>query len=258
MEHRQNPFRGTILQIGRQDIYLDYETLLQCAKHLNVNLSPVKEVVVRPNEWMPNVKTIDDVTLFKALGFENVMSIDASDYENADLVWDFNHPIPAEMGGKYDVVLDGGSLEHIFNVGTAFMNMAKLLRHGGRSIHISPMHNFVDHGFYSFSPTLFHDFYETNGFSRIRAHLVGHKLPFRHNEVPKVIEYTPGMLESHSIGGFTRERFEGYEMFGIYSTATRTESSTTDVVPMQRRYREWWKSTHFNKKLQASEYAQSA
>lgn len=252
MEHRSTPFHGTILQIGRQDMYLDYEMLQRCANHLGVKLTPVEPIVCKPNEWMPGVNTIDDITFFKSIGFDTVLSIDASDYENADLVWDFNKPVPDELKNRYDVILDGGSLEHIFNVGTAFMNMAAMLRENGRAIHVSPMHNFVDHGFFSFSPTLFHDFYEMNNFSAITLHMLGHKIPFNHNEIPKVIKYTPGMLEPFSVGGFTRERWEGYEMFGIYCTATKTANSTCDVVPMQRRYREWWKSEHFNQKLKAS------
>lgn len=239
-ERKARPFSGTILQLGRQDIYFDYETLQSVAQQMGVSLRTLETITCRPNEWMPGVKTIDDRTLFKSLGFDAVQSTDASDYEQADFVHDFNQPIPAEMHNRFDLVYDGGSLEHIFHVPNALSNFHALLKVGGRIIHNVPTHNFVDHGFYCFSPTLFQDYYEANKFADIRGHVLGIKLPFKHNEMPTIFPYQPGMLEPYSVGGITKEKFHGCEALSTTFSATKTAESLGNVIPTQRRYQQWW------------------
>lgn len=238
-EHKHRPFSGTVLQLGRQDIYFDYEMMARCAEQMEVPLRKVP-ITHRPNEWMPQVKTISDQTFFQLLGFDVVQSTDASDYEKADFIHDFNQPVPETMHGRFDVVFDGGSLEHIFHLPNAFSNFHALLKVGGRVLHDSPTHNFVDHGFFCFSPTLFWDYYEANGFTDLRGHLVGMKLPFKHNDVPKVFRYTPGVLEPYAVGGFTKDKFQGCEMFVTTFSATKQAESKGNVIPTQRRYQQWW------------------
>lgn len=54
--------------------------------------------------------------VFQYLGATTVESIDASGYEQATRVFDLNEPIPPELHGAYDVVFDGVTIEHIFNI----------------------------------------------------------------------------------------------------------------------------------------------
>lgn len=78
---------------------------------------------------------------------------------------------PQNTANFYDVVLDVGTAEHCFNIAQAVMNMANQLREGGVIIHENPA-NWVNHGFYSLSPTLFADFYAANGFALLDCRLV--------------------------------------------------------------------------------------
>jgi hypothetical protein len=71
---------------------------------------------------------------------------------------DLNHPHDL---GKFDLVIDPGTLEHCFNIGQGFLNAANAVRAGGYICHISPM-TMLNHGFYNLNPTLFHDFYTQN------------------------------------------------------------------------------------------------
>ena len=106
---------------------------------------------------------------FELLGATDVASVDASSYENASLVHDLNVPIPVEWRGRYTAVLDGGSLEHVFDIPRALQNVADLLAPGGHFLGITPANNFMGHGFYQFSPELyFRVFAPANGF-RMRA-----------------------------------------------------------------------------------------
>lgn len=53
------------------------------------------------------------------LGIETLVSIDCSGYEGASAVHDMNVPIPQDQWGHYDAVIDGGTLEQVFNVPVA-------------------------------------------------------------------------------------------------------------------------------------------
>jgi hypothetical protein len=92
-----------------------------------------------------------------AFGAGVIQSIDASSYENADIIHDMNTPI--EAAERYSIVGDFGTLEHVFNVPVAFDNMAKLAAPNAYILHMLPSNNFVGHGFYQFSPELFFQIY---------------------------------------------------------------------------------------------------
>ena len=94
--------------------------------------------------------------LAQALGAVETASCDASAYEGADLVHDLNEPIPATWEQRFDLVLDGGTLEHVFNFPVAILNCMRWLKPGGHLILITPANNFLGHGFFQFSPELFY------------------------------------------------------------------------------------------------------
>lgn len=102
-------------------------------------------------------------------GATEVVSIDASDYEGATIVHDMNLPLRTgrpDLVGRFDLVIDGGSLEHVFNFPVAVENLMALCRVGGCVISANPANNLCGHGFYQFTPELMHRLYsEQNGFS---------------------------------------------------------------------------------------------
>ena len=93
--------------------------------------------------------------LLEYLGAAATHSFDVSDFEAATFTHDMNLPIPAQFVEKYSVVLDGGTLEHIFNFPTAIKNCMEMTRVGGHYLAITPANNFFGHGFYQFSPELY-------------------------------------------------------------------------------------------------------
>ena len=83
-----------------------------------------------------------------------------------------NNPLPEKLLKNYDTVIDGGCLEHIFNVPQALKNCSFLLKPGGQIIHILPANNFCGHGFYQFSPELFFCVYSNkNGYDETEIFL---------------------------------------------------------------------------------------
>ncbi len=105
------------------------------------------------------------------LGFE-VDSIDASKYEGATVVHDLNQPLSESMGGQYDLVFDGGTLEHIFNFPIAMQSVMRMLKVGGHVLMNVPTNNYCGHGFYQFSPELFFRLFSPdNGFEVVRVYM---------------------------------------------------------------------------------------
>src|SRR4051812_28871540 len=107
--------------------------------------------------------------LFIALGAEIVDSIDASAYEGATIISDLNQPIRDDLKKRYSVVIDFGTLEHIFNVPVALKNCIDMLDIEGWYIYCGPCNNMMGHGFYQFSPELFFNFLSHNGFADIEV-----------------------------------------------------------------------------------------
>lgn len=132
---------GKTLTIGRQKITADKNSLKN-----TINDNIVDKIY------------LDDY-LLKYFGATSVDSIDINDYEESNIIYDLNYNVPKELENKYDTIIDSGSLEHIFNIKVAMKNFSVMCVENGTILHISPSNNFCGHGFYQFSPELFHTYY---------------------------------------------------------------------------------------------------
>ena len=104
---------------------------------------------------------IDTDEFFERLGAKSVRYIDVNCFHGVEEIIDLNYPHDL---GQYDLIIDPGTLEHCFNVGQAWFNAANAVREGGYIYHNNPI-TMVNHGFWGFNPTGYHDFYTQNGFS---------------------------------------------------------------------------------------------
>ena len=111
--------------------------------------------------------------LLRVLGAQTLHSADYSEYEQATHIFDMNQPSPPELDQRYTAVVDGGSLEHIFNFPQAITNCMNMVAVGGHFIGLTPANNFFGHGFYQFSAELFFRIFDDrNGFALERVVLV--------------------------------------------------------------------------------------
>jgi SAM-dependent methyltransferase len=92
---------------------------------------------------------------FQLLGASRIDSMDNSDFEGASIVHDLNTPLPESLVEQYDLVFDGGTLEHVFHFPTAFENCLRMVKPGGHVILEKPANGLCGHGFYQLSPELF-------------------------------------------------------------------------------------------------------
>jgi SAM-dependent methyltransferase len=97
---------------------------------------------------------------FEKLGFSSVDSMDFSDFENASIIQDLSADLPKKLERKFDVIYDGGTCEHIFDLPTAYRNIHKMLKPGGVLIGHSPCNNWVNHSFYQINPEMVYGFWE--------------------------------------------------------------------------------------------------
>lgn len=100
-------------------------------------------------------------SLFLALGIETDF-VDIVASRGFEIVLDLNQPAPEAMEGRYDLVYDGGTMEHCFNVGQVMRNILGFARVGGFIVHVNPL-NYYNHGFFNFNPTFYHDWYTQSG-----------------------------------------------------------------------------------------------
>lgn len=143
------------LMLGRLKLYINKTNLETYSQELGMNINPASIVKDEYSEGF-----------FKLLGSSQPDSMDYSAYENANIIHDLNTPIPDHLKNQYSVVLDSGTLEHVFNFPVSVRNCMEALKPGGHFIAITPANNMMGHGLYQFSPELyFRIFSEENGFS---------------------------------------------------------------------------------------------
>jgi SAM-dependent methyltransferase len=136
------------LTLGRHSYQLDDYALGQCLKQFGIDPAQVAKLKAESPVYVE--------PFLKLLGAKTTDSMDASSYEDATHIHDLNAPLPAHLKQQYDVVIDAGTLEHVFNFPQAIQNAMQMVKTGGTFISITIANNFFGHGFYQFSPELFY------------------------------------------------------------------------------------------------------
>lgn len=164
---------------------------------------------------------------FAGLGADPLEIMDASAYEGAALIHDLNDPVREDLKSTYDTVIDGGTLEHVFNFPVAIRTCMELVKPGGNLILITPCHNLSGHGLYQFSAELFYSVLAPeNGYQVERMMIVadGHWYAIRN---PAEIR---GRIEIHS-----------KDVIELFIRAKRTsEQPVFTTWPQQSDYSDAW------------------
>jgi hypothetical protein len=223
------PYSGSILEIGVQDVVLTSHELISMLKLYGYR-APVFEVELSQNEQLKAKKFISDQYFFKSLGFENVVSLDYSNFEGCNVVYDMNlGKPPNELIDQFNVVIDGGTMEHVFNTKNFLKNIHLMCKVGGRIIHLSPSSNQINHGFYSFSPTFFLDYYQENNYIVRKCLLLRHCLDR---------SYCIDMLQEGA--NIIAELIASKHIYYNYVVVEKTNNSTYNKTPIQNVYKTIW------------------
>jgi len=150
--------KGRVLSLGYQDIVATAEEI---ARLFGVRTGKTTS----HGAWHGKGFALPETrSFFSAIGCEYVC-VDIAAIRGGEEIRDLNAPQLWE--DQFDLVIDGGTLEHCFNVGQAFVNAASAVMSGGHIFHWNPL-SMVNHGFFNFSPTLYHDFYTQNGWDVVK------------------------------------------------------------------------------------------
>jgi len=238
-EAKRRPFSGRVLELGRMSVFFGDDELAGWAAEQRVELAALDRVELSHDPRLAEAGCLSDTSFFRRLGFGEVETLDVSDWEKPDLVWDLNRPVPEAWHGRYDCVFESGTIQHVFHIPQVLANVHHLLAPGGRVVHgQAPSHNHVDHGFWMFSPTLFHDYWSAAGYSIDAAYwceIEPYWIRSRFESPPwRIRRYRPGSLDAHSYGGFGRRQVS------LFFVATKAPEAAGVVVPQQSYYERFW------------------
>lgn len=99
-------------------------------------------------------------TLMSKLGLGAMETLDFSDYEGASIIHDLNQLPPKKLEKKFDLIFDGGTIEHVFNVPNALEAVFRMLKPGGRFVSANGLNGWYGHGMYQFNPELVWTFWK--------------------------------------------------------------------------------------------------
>ncbi|SMD17405.1 class I SAM-dependent methyltransferase [Rhizobium sp. RU36D] len=216
-------------------IFRDPETQERVAKifaeerHINAQFRYPK-IIAQP--------VVSDELFYTALGFREVFSLEIAD-RDGPLTYRFDlndSDVLSVTGRSFDLVLDAGVMEHVFDVRQVMINIGDLTKVGGHVIHIMPGNNTYDHGFYQFSPTMFRDYYRANKFDIHDISVMRiTEDPFMSRSASFSERWSAASIWPYDPVEFCRKSFGGLNE-GVYYTCAcvrKDEASTVGVNPMQ-------------------------
>lgn len=153
-----------ILDIGSSNLYSadedDIEQFL--TKYLKKRNSSNREFVSRLSKgsaYVPGVGGDNKAfvgELFEKAGFE-YLSFDIAHGHNTE-IFDLNtQNLPEKFKGKFDLVMNFGTTEHIINQLNCFKVIHEATKSGGYMFHQLPASGFSDHGYFTYTGRFFFD-----------------------------------------------------------------------------------------------------
>lgn len=242
--HRRRQFVGPVLTLGVQDVYATYDQLKEFMAEEGLpihEVPPEKRLLHKSVHLAGRVKQHDLVhceTFLRMMGLLPYESLDGSSAEHPTIIHDLNTPVAEEMYGKYGLIIDSGTLEHIFDIRTAMNNLVRMLRLGGSLLHVSPMSGWVNHGFIQISPCLFYDYYQANGFTVQESYVMDMSRG----------PYKPSLMQPY-VHTTSRIRLKGAAPnaeVGFVFLATKEHVVEPPRVPTQAKYTPRFKSLRMN------------
>ena len=139
--------------------------------------------LINQNKFLTNLQKVNFKSLvnkenfstkdyFISAGFKEYKSIDINGaYESFQ--FDLNKDIlkTYKFNKTYDLVINNGTGEHVFNQYSLFLNFHNLTKVNGIMLNILPFIDWINHGFYNFNPIFFADLAASNKYDIIKISL---------------------------------------------------------------------------------------
>lgn len=132
--------------------------------------------------------------------------------------------LPVDLGQRFDMVIDDGTAEHVFNVFQFFKTCHDVTRPGGLMLHNNPFRGWLEHGFYNFNPTFYWDLAAANRYDVLL--MVYHEFdPLRVEQLPD----RERIVDLARAGGLGPNAL-------LFAAYRRPETEAAFAVPMQAYY----------------------
>ncbi len=123
-------------------------------------------------ENLKNKKNFSTKDYFNSIGFKDYKSIDINGaYESFQFDLNKNISEIYNFNKKYDLVINNGTGEHVFNQYALFLNFHNLTKINGVMLNILPFIDWINHGFYNFNPIFFADLAASNNYKILKISL---------------------------------------------------------------------------------------
>ena len=192
---------------------------------------------------------------FMALGFDDYFSIDINGAYNS-YEFDLNSDIKNKYNfhKQYDLVINNGTGEHVFNQANLYLNFHNLTKKNGLMLNIVPFIDWINHGFYNYNPIFFADLAASNNYEIINISLANRNAG--ELELPKEnLKILYEQIKPHREGEFKKVIEYAKEKLGknIFLVSISKKLSDDDFkFPLQGKYLDDIKNKDFNYKGQGS------
>jgi hypothetical protein len=245
--HKHQPIKGDVLLCGRQSVYF---TPTEAAALLRSHgLTPQISIEECELDWETRLagegtaqrsgEAISDRSFFKMLGVESLAVLDHSAYEGAGLLIDLNYPVAPQMEANFDFVIDGGTLDNVFNPAQALMNISRMLKPAGRLLTYNMYSNHFQP--YSMLPHQWYlDYFALNRYAFAQVYFGVHE--FTGEKAYYQVNLAKRAGSRMNIGNFPI--IEAATGIGTIVYAVKSSESTYERQPSQEVYRsdeEWRK-----------------
>lgn len=133
------------------------------------------ELTVEEKARIGKKQHLGDLLLFAGFGYTALDIFHATN----TILFDLNAHAPGPaLVGKFDMVMNFGTTEHVFNQLRSFETIHELTKNGGIMYHDLPMMGYISHSFFKYDSLFFHSISMANGYKPINHQIsVGQDLP---------------------------------------------------------------------------------
>ena len=177
---------------------------------------------------------------FMSIGFKEYKSIDINGAYGS-FKFDLNKDIinTYNFNKKYDLVINNGTGEHVFNQYTLFLNFHNLTQPNGIMLNILPFIDWINHGFYNFNPIFFADLAASNNYEIIKISLAnrnGAELKLEGNNFSILFEQIKPNRNDSKFEKMIKIAKEKIGKNILLVVVTRKLSNDTFKIPLQGKY----------------------
>ncbi len=260
-ENSYKKFSGNLAVIGKQTLSVEKKKVIKLFEKENLDTTRLKKLVEFDNTTRyaknSNLNYFFDHDVLEALGHKvKYSSIDRSDYEGATIIQDMNMPLKKKYFNNFDIIIDGGSMDNLFNPVNFLQNCVKMLKPGGRLI--LGNHFFQMPGAYlTYSPEYYFSFFSVNNFKDVKIYIIQSKNA-KYDKGKNRVRY---LTEIYSYKPyFTRSKNYDYHkaikncntINNVVCIAEKGKSSTWNKIPCQSQYLDKkeidWRKNYFRYK----------